>query len=211
MERKPLVLSQHSDYHSFPSPHGYGHQHTESGGHTTRDVEENAARGPSRNITPVQNEVRGQSAHDSAMSTEHRDKLSGAQGHYTCTTTSTNGIEIQVDFSRSSTDGSTNPTAPQSCTGNDRKGSAEKEPPVAADVAVIRGTGMRMSLVTMIGFFLASAVLLGTPLMTQYTYQVYTKKIYGNVSAGIRISKDPCINATDNSTTDTRSQQVRVT
>lgn len=211
MERKPLLQSQHSDYHSFPSLHGYGHQHMESGGLTTRDAEENAARGTSRNITPAQSEVRGHSADDSAMSTEDRDKLSGAQGHYTCTTTSTNGIKIQVDVCRSNTDGSINPTAPQSCTGNEHKGSAEKEPPVVADVALIRDTGMRMSLLTMIGFFVASAILLGSPVITQYTYQVYTKKVYGNVSAGIRVSKDPCVNATDNSTTDTRSQQVRVT
>lgn len=209
MERKRLLPSQHIDYHSCPSSHGYEYQRNETGEHKIRAIEENASKGTSPAITHAQLEREEPSAYESSRPTEEREKFSGVQGHYLCTTTWPDGIEIQTNISGSDTDGSINPKAPQDGTWNDRDGATEKDLQVVADVVLVRNQRKRVFLLTLIGFIVAAGEKLNSPLLTQYTYQVYTEQVYGSNSADIHVSKEPCVNSSSNSSTDTRIQQVR--
>ena len=83
---------------------------------------------------------------------------------------------------------------------------AEKAP---ADVP--RGQKRRMTLLTLVTVFWASAGMFHDPLVTQYIYQVYTESVYGNASAGVHIIKHPCVNGTGGSSgVDTRDEEVSV-
>ena len=80
-----------------------------------------------------------------------------------------------------------------------------------ASVDVPRGQKRRMTLLTLVTFFWACAGKFHSPLVTQYMYQVYTESVYGNASAGVHISKHPCVNGTGGSSgVDTRDEEVSV-
>ena len=68
-----------------------------------------------------------------------------------------------------------------------------------------------MALLMLMSFFFSCAGKFHSPLMTQYIYQIYTESVYGNASAGVHISKQPCVNDTGNvSRLDPRDVEVSV-
>nr|KAG5703644.1 hypothetical protein BaRGS_002518 [Batillaria attramentaria] len=70
----------------------------------------------------------------------------------------------------------------------------------------VKGQKTRMALITLVGFLTAAAYKMHSPLMTQYTEQIYTQQVYGNDSLDVQVSKTPCV---DNSTTDPRKDKVQ--
>ena len=74
---------------------------------------------------------------------------------------------------------------------------------------VTRGQKRRLTLLTLVTFFWMCAAKFHSPLVTQYTYQVYTESVYGNASAGVHISKHPCVNDTGGASgVDARDDEV---
>ena len=73
----------------------------------------------------------------------------------------------------------------------------------------MRDVKRRMALVTLIAFFVSCSGKFHAPVMTQYVYQIYTNEVYGNISLGHQVSKQPCMNSSAlNSTRDPLMEEV---
>lgn len=69
----------------------------------------------------------------------------------------------------------------------------------------------RLTLISVVSLVLAIAGSLHAPVITQYVYQVNTKEVYGFQNVTIDITIQPCVNTTDNASSDTalRDQVIR--
>ncbi|KAK7492505.1 hypothetical protein BaRGS_00016171, partial [Batillaria attramentaria] len=77
-------------------------------------------------------------------------------------------------------------------------------------VVPVKDQKTRMALITLVGLLVAAAKKLFDPLMTQYTYQVYTQQVYGNDSHHVQVTRQPCVDTnSSNSSVDPRVEQVQ--
>ncbi|KAK7116202.1 hypothetical protein V1264_001926 [Littorina saxatilis] len=181
MERKPLLQDSDKEYNTFMNSSGHDHRRHGAKG-TEYNVNADVSRGAAACDLP------------SLSDSQNSNIKARNNGH-----------------SRRAPDGHQERRLRSPCQDfNESENSVSEDAQKvhAEDGEVIKNQKTRMFLLVLIGFLASCASKIDVPVMTQYTYQVYTEQVFGNLSAGVHISKQPCVNSSY-ALTSSDTQQVQ--